>query len=220
MTYSSITATQDDTPDSLFVTRKKPVSLRKIFGKVAACIAVAATLAFYGLGLNISNAYYQQWQENKAAVTQTWDGGGAARHDRTENLPWALAGGALALSYGAGFAGIALGRKKQGSSYGGSSYYDSGHHSSNDGFWWGYWAGGGGRSGGSSSSSSSSTKDNGGAAAAIVIVGAVALAVGGTVVSYKAVKANFTGEEPEEPQENPLSITPRRLPGNYRVPAP
>lgn len=105
MTYSSITATTDDTPDSLFVTKKKPVSLRKIFGKAAACIAVAATLAFYCLGGIIGHAYFAQWQDNKTAVTQTWDGG-SARHDRTENLPWALADGALAASYGAGIAGI------------------------------------------------------------------------------------------------------------------
>lgn len=219
MTYPSITATTDDTPDARFAKPKKPpISLRKIFGKVAACIAVAATIAFYSLGFTIGHAYYEQWQDNKASVTQSWDAH-ASQHDKTENLPWALAGGALALSYGAGFTGIALGRKKQSSSYSGGSSYDSGYRS-NDNFWWGYWMGSSsGRSGGSSSSSSSSN-DKGGAAAALVIVGAAALAAGATVVSYKAVKANFTGEEPEPEEEtNPLSITPRR-PSGGRVLAP
>lgn len=219
MKYPSITATVDDTPDSRFAKPKKPpVSLRKIFGKAAACLAVAATIAFYCLGGLIGHAYYAQWQDNKAAVTQTWDA--QAQHDRTENLPWLAAGSALAMSYGAGFAGIALGRKRQSSTYsGGSSYYDSGYRS-NDNFWLGYWMGSSsGRSG--SSSSSSSSNNNGGAAAAIVIIGAAALAAGGTVVSYKAVKANFTGEEEPQPEEtNPLSIAPRRLPGNSRGPAP
>jgi hypothetical protein len=53
-----------------------------------------------------------------------------------------------------------------------------------------------GRSSGGGSSSSS--KDNGGAAAAIVIIGAAAIAAGASVVSYKAVKANFFGPPDEE----------------------
>ncbi|MEZ0226120.1 MAG: hypothetical protein ACAH83_16310 [Alphaproteobacteria bacterium] len=201
MTYSSITSVRDDTPDDLFVTRRKPVSLRKIFGKVAACIAVAATMAFYALGFNISAAYYNQWQDNKAAVTQTWDA--HAQHDRTENLPWLAAGGAMVLSYSAGFSALALAKRKRSSSYGGGSgYYDSGYRG-NDNFWLGYWMGNsGGRS--SSSSSSSSSKDNGGAAAAIVIIGAAAIAAGASVVSYKAVKENFFGEPDPEEVEKPV----------------
>lgn len=163
--------------------------LRRVFGKVAAVIAVAATLAFYGLGFNIGHAYYEQWQANKAETVATWVQP-AQKH--TENLPWAAAGTAAALAYGAGFAGIALGAKKR--SYGG--YYGSSYSSSssNDGFWLGYVLGGNG-SGGRSSGGGSSN-DKGGAALALVVIGGVALAAGASVVSYKAVKGNFfTGEE-------------------------
>ncbi len=162
-------------------TEKKSFSLRSAFGKAAAIVALAATIAFYGLGFNIGHAYYQQWQDNKAAVTQTWE----QPASRTDNLPWLAAGATLAVSLSAGFTGIALGKKND--QYSG---YNSGYSStsSNDGFFWGYMMGSGNRSSGSSSSSSS---DNGGAAAAIVIVGAAALAASASVVTYKALKANF-----------------------------
>ncbi len=176
MSYSSLTKD----------TENKPFSLRSAFGKAAAIVALAATVAFYGLGFNIGHAYYQQWQDNKAAITQTYE------QPRTENLPWVAAGATLAVSLSAGFAGIALGKKRD--DY--SGYSSSGYSSSsgNDGFFWGYMMGSSGnRSGGSSGSwgSSSSSNDKGGAAAAIVIVGAVALAASASVVTYKAMKANF-----------------------------
>ncbi len=175
MSYSSLTRD----------TEKKPFSLRSAFGKAAAIVALAATVAFYGLGFNIGHAYYQQWQDNQAAVTQTYE------QPRTENLPWVAAGATLAVSLSAGFTGIALGKKRD--SYGGYSSGYSSSSSSNDGFFWGYMMGSGNNSGGSSGSwgSSSSSNDKGGAAAAIVIVGAVALAASASVVTYKAMKANF-----------------------------
>ncbi|MEZ0260870.1 MAG: hypothetical protein ACAH80_07660 [Alphaproteobacteria bacterium] len=167
--------------------------LRRIFGKVAAVIAVAATFAFYGLGAQIGHAYYQEWQQNKTdvVISQTMN-----QPRPTENLPWAATGVALVGAYGMGAAAIAAGKRKDRGYSGGG--YSSGYNnsSSNDGFFWGYMWGSSGRSGGSSSSSGSS-KDNGGAAAAVVIIGAVALAAGASVVAYKAVKSNFfTGEEP------------------------
>lgn len=173
---------------------KKPErgKLRRIFGKVAAVVSLAATFAFYALGFNIGHAYYAEWQANKAetAVTQTYQET-APREDHTANLPWAAAGTALALSYGAGFAGIALGKRKDRDGYSYSSSYSS--SGSSDNFWLGYVLGsnnGGGSGGGGG-------KNNGGAAAAVVIIGAVALAAGASVVSYKAVKGNFfTGEPP------------------------
>jgi len=176
---------------------KKPQrgKLRRIFGKVAAVVSLAATFAFYALGFNIGHAYFNEWQANKAetSVTQTYNET-APRQDYTANLPWAAAGTALALSYGAGFAGIALGKRKDDDGYSYSSYGGSSSGSS-DNFWLGYVLGS--NNGGSSRSSSGSSKDNGGAAAALVIVGAVALAAGASVVSYKAVKGNFfTGEPP------------------------
>lgn len=172
--------------------------LRRIFGKVATAVAVVATVAFYALGFQIGAGFYHQWQENKAptAVTQV------EHVDHTANLPWAAAGVAGAVAYGAGFAGIAAGKKRDTYGYGGYSSYSS---SNDDGFLWGYVLGSSGRSGGSSSSSSS--KDNGGAAAALVIIGAAALAAGATVVSYKAVKANyFTGEPPLSASKNRTSL--------------
>ncbi len=177
MSYSSLTRD----------TEKKTFSLRSAFGKAAAVVALAATLAFYGLGFNIGHAYYQQWQDNRAAVTQTYE------QPRTENLPWVAAGATLAVSLSAGFTGIALGKKRD--SYSGySSNYSS--SSSNDGFFWGYMMGSNNNGGGSSGSwGGSSSNDKGGAAAAIVIVGAVALAASASVVTYKALKANF-GNEP------------------------
>lgn len=165
--------------------------LRRIFGKVAAVIAVAATFAFYGLGAQIGHAYYQEWQQNKTdvVISQTMN-----QPRPTENLPWAEAGIALVGAYGVGAAAIAAGKRKD-RGYGGGGYSSSYNSSSNDGFFWGYMWGSSGRSGGSSSSGSS--KDNGGAAAAVVIIGAVALAAGASVVAYKAVKGNFfTGEPP------------------------
>lgn len=164
-------------------TEKKPSSLRSAFGKAAAIVALGATLAFYGLGFNIGHAYYQQWQENKAAVTQTYE------QHHTQNLPWLAAGATLAVSLSAGFTGIALGKKND-AYYGGySSSYSS---SDNDSFFWGYMMGSSRSSGGSSGSwGGSSGNDKGGAAAAIVIVGAVALAASASVVTYKAMKANF-----------------------------
>lgn len=168
--------------------------LRRIFGKVAACVAVAATFAFYALGFQIGHAYYQDWQQNKAEVTATWQQ--PSQHkDYTSNLPWAEAGIALVGAYGVGAAAIAAGKRKD-RGYGGYSSSGYSSSSSNDGFFWGYmWGSSSGRSSGGSSSGSS--KDNGGAAAAVVIIGAVALAAGASVVSYKAVKANFfTGEKP------------------------
>ncbi len=177
MSYSSLTRD----------TEKKPFSLRSAFGKAAAIVALAATVAFYGLGFNIGHAYYQQWQDNKAEITQTYE------QPRTENLPWLAAGATLAVSLGAGFTGIALGKKRD--NFGGYSSSYSSSSSSNDGFFWGYMLGSnnGRSSGGSSGSwgSSSSSNDKGGAAAAIVIVGAVALAASASVVTYKAMKANF-----------------------------
>jgi hypothetical protein len=167
--------------------------LRRIFGKVATVVAVAATMAFYALGFQIGHAYYQEWQQNKAEVTAEWSQP-REHKDYTANLPWAEAGIALVGAYGVGAAAIAAGKRKD--SYGGGGY-SSGYSSSssNDGFFWGYMWGSSGRSGGSSSSGSS--KDNGGAAAAVVIIGAVALAAGASVVSYQAVKRNFfTGEKP------------------------
>jgi hypothetical protein len=165
-------------------------SLRRIFGKVAAVVALAATIAFYGLGFNISKAYYDQWQENKAEVTATQSWSQAQHKDYTKDLPWAPAGGALALSFGAGLAGIALGKKREssGSGYSGGSSYSS----SDDGFWWGYMMGSS-----NSSSSSSSSDDNGGAAVVLVAGAAVALAAGASVVTYKALKANFGNDQPQ-----------------------
>lgn len=178
-------------------------TLRRIFGKVAAVIAVAATLVFYGLGFQIGHAYYEQWQDNKAAATETWNATTPAA-DHTANLPWVAAGASMGLAYGAGFAGIALGKKKDRYYYGGGgSNYSSG---GNDNFWLGYVLGS--NNGGSRSSGSSSSKDNGGAAAALVIVGAAALAAGASVVSYKAVRANFgTGEPPIFAEEKRPSLT-------------
>ena len=175
--------------DDTFTRKPEKGSLRKIFGKVAAVIALGATIAFYALGFNISAAYYNQWQDNKApaAVTQTWD----QHQDKTANLPWGEAAGALGISLAAGFSGIALGKKRNSyGSYGGSSGYYG--NNSNDGFFWGYMMG----SSNSGSSSSSSSSDNGGAAAAIVIVGAAALAASASVVTYKALKANFGNDGP------------------------
>ena len=169
--------------DNSFITKPEKGSLRRAFGKVAAVVSLVATMAFYALGFNISAAYYNQWQDNKAdatAVTQTWK---APAQDRTAHLPWGQAGGALGISLAAGFTGIALGRRRN--SYGGGSgYYSSG--SSNDGFFWGYMMGSSNSGGGGSSSD-----DAGGAAALLVGGAAVALAAGASVVSYKALKANF-----------------------------
>lgn len=176
----------------MYPEKTKPArgTLRRIFGKVAAVVALAATVVFYGLGFQIGHAYYAEWQSNKAAETQTYEATQPARQDHTANLPWVAAGASLGLAYGMGFAGIALGKKKDSYTYG--SYGSSGS-GGNDNFWLGYVMGSNNGGGGSSSSS----KNNGGAAAAIVIVGAVALATGASVVSYKAVKGNFfTGEPP------------------------
>lgn len=179
-------------------TKKPRGSLKKIFGRVAAVAALAATVAFYGLGFQIGQAYYQQWQQNKAEVTQTWDAA-AAHRDYTENLPWLEAGAAITVAYGAGAAAIAAAKSRRRDyegyysthGYRGGGYYGGGSYSNgNDGFWLGYVLGNS-NGGGSRSSYSSSGKNNGGAAAAIVIVGAVALAAGASVVSYKALKENF-----------------------------
>lgn len=196
----SITANSKETPvDSLTFTKpEKKVSLKSIFGKVAAVIALGATIAFYALGFNIGHAYFQQWQENKAEVTQTQTWDGASQHqDRTANLPWGAAAGSFGVAIGSGLAGIALGKKarEERGEYGGySGGYGSGYSSygNNDNFWLGYVLGSNNSSSGSSRSSSSSS-DNGGAAAAIVIVGAAALAASASVVTYKALKANFGG---------------------------
>ncbi len=164
--------------------------LRRIFGKVAAVVGVIATVAFYALGFQIGAAYVQDYQNSKAPETSI--SMVEQQASPTANLPWAAAGAAMAVSYGAGFAAIAAGKKRDRYGYSGSSYSGS---SSNDGFFWGYMFGSSGNSGGSSRSSSSS--DSKGAAAAIVIVGAAAIAAGATVVNYKGVRANFfTGEEP------------------------
>jgi hypothetical protein len=152
-------------------------SLRRAFGKVAAVVALAATIVFYGLGFQISKGFYDQWQENKAGVTAT------QTVNHTDNLPWVPAGGALGISLAAGFTGIALGRRRN--SYGGYSSA-SGYSSNNDGFFWGYMWGSSG-----SSSSSSSSSDSGGEAAVLVAGAAIALAASASVVTYKALKANF-----------------------------
>lgn len=174
-------------------------SLRRIFGKVAAVVALAATVVFYGLGFQISKAYYDQWQDNKAQVTatQSWDQG--QHKDHTKDLPWAPAGGALALSFAAGATGIALGKKKNSA---GSGYYGGGssYSSSDDGFWWGYWMGSS-----NSSSSSSSSDDNGGAALVLVAGAAIGLAAASSVVTYKALKANF-GDDEQKPQLTTLRL--------------
>lgn len=169
---------------------KEEGSLRSFFGKAAALLSVAATFAFYATGFQIGRAYYQQWQDNKTASTSgSW---GYDEHARTRELPWGEAAGALGVSLASGFTGIALGKSRR--RYGGNDYYGSSYSSrgNDDGFWLGYMLGSSGRSsGGSGYSSGSSSNDKGGAAAAIVIVGAAALAASASVVSYKAVKANF-----------------------------
>lgn len=169
-------------------------SLRSFFGKAAALLSVAATFAFYATGFQIGRAYYQQWQDNKAAsASGSWS---YDEHARTRDLPWGEAAGTLGVSLASGFTGIALGRSRR--RYGGNYYYGSSFSGggNDDGFWLGYMLGSSGRSGGRGGySSGSSSKNNGGAAAAIVIVGAVALAASASVVSYKAVKANFSANK-------------------------
>lgn len=180
-------------------------SLKRIFGRVAAVASLVGTLVFYGLGFQIGHAYYQQWQANKAETTQTqvYDAQAEfqqqAHKDYTSGLPWLPALGALGLAYGAGFAGMAAAKSRRKdydeyyrvsySSRGG--YYNSGYHSHNDGFWLGYVLGNSNGGGGGGYRSSSSNNNNGGAAAAVVIIGAVALAAGASVVSYKSLKENF-----------------------------
>jgi len=154
-------------------------TLRRIFGKVAAVIAVVATLAFYTFGFQIGQGYYQDWQQSRPETTiEMVD----KAPSPTENLPWAEAGVALLGAYGIGAAAIAAGKKKDRSGYGGG--YSSGYSNSSGGGNFFFFGGGGGG-------------DGKGAAAALVIVGAAALAAGATVVSYHAVKRNFfTGEGP------------------------
>jgi hypothetical protein len=206
LTSSFPSITKDDhgfiKDDTGGIAKPKKGSLRRAFGKALALVSLAATMAFYAFGFQIGAGFYNQWQENKAEVTQS-QGWTADHKDYTKDLPWAPAGAALAGSFGAGLTAIALGKKKRDS--GGSGYYGgSSYSSSDDGFWWGYWMGSS-----NSSSSSSSSSDNGGAAAVLVIGAAAALAAGASVVSYKALKANFGGDP--EP-DNALSITaaPRR----------
>ena len=159
-------------------------TLRRIFGKVAAVIAVVATLAFYTFGFQIGQGYYQDWQQSRPETTiEMVD----KAPSPTENLPWAEAGVALLGAYGIGAAAIAAGKKKDRSGYGGG--YSSGYSNSSGGGNFFFFGGSGSGGGGGG--------DGKGAAAALVIVGAAALAAGATVVSYHAVKRNFfTGEGP------------------------
>ena len=206
MDGSSITDVKDDTAtpdqrtdyDAQFV-KKPKTNLKAIFGKAAALISLAGTLLFYSLGFTITKAYYEDYKESKSAVTQTWD-----HKSPTENLPWAPAGGALVVAFGAGAAGIAAGRSRRkemkdyyASNYEGGStaYYNSYGYNDNWFFW--YWMGqnsrGGGGWGGSSSSSSSSS-DNKGLALVFVGAAAVALAASASVVTYEALQKNFGGQ--------------------------
>lgn len=169
--------------------------LKGIFGKAAALTALAAAGVFYWTGPQVAADFYHQWQDNKAAV----ETGSYAEQDRLANTPWKVAVESLGVSLAAGFTGIALGkahRRANGQDDGSGGYYGGGYSSSysggNDNFWLGYMLG----SNNSSSSSSSSSNDNGGAAAALVIAGVAAGAAAAGIVTYKALKYNFTAGEP------------------------
>jgi hypothetical protein len=163
------------------------------FGKAAAITALAATAVFYVTGFNVAADFYHQWQDNKAVAEQSWSAQPAPDH--LANTPWKLAVESLGVSLATGFGAIALGkahRRAVGQDDGSGGYYGGGYSSSydngNDNFFLGYMLG----SSNSSSSSSSSSDDNGGAAAALVIAGVAAAAAGAGVVTYKALKYNFT----------------------------
>ncbi len=172
------------------------------FGKVCAIASLAATAAVYVGGFQIATDVYDNAQNNPHAtaeeVLKTGEG----------SMTWGQEGAAFALSLSAGFAGIALGRKRRdyaprysnsggyGSSfYGGSSYSYS---RSNSGFWDGYFMGSlfNGSSSRSSSSSSSSSNNGGAAILAALAIGAIVVAAASSaVVCYKSVRTNF-GPEP------------------------
>ena len=186
-----------DTPDAQFI-KKPKTNLKAIFGKAAALLSLAGTIAFYSLGFTITKAYYEDWQQSKSAITQTWD-----HKSPTENLPWAPAGGALALAFGAGAAGIAAGRSRRkelkdyyASNYqGGSNAYYNSYGYNDDWFFW-YWMGrsSGGGGGGWGSSGGSSSDDNKGLAVILVGAAALALAASASVVTYEALQKNFSGQ--------------------------
>jgi hypothetical protein len=203
----SIKDIKDDTPakespDEQWVQKPPKPSLKSIFGKAAAIASLAGTLLFYALGFQISKAYYNDWQDSKAGVTQTWD-----QKSPTENLPWGAAGGAALLAFGAGAAGIAAGRsrRKEMKDYyannyqgGSSNYYNSYGYNDNWFFW--YWmgrssaGGGGGGSWGGGSSRSRSSGDNKGLAFVFVAAAAVVVAASASVVTYEALHKNFGGQ--------------------------
>jgi hypothetical protein len=169
--------------------------LTGVFGKAAALTALAAAGVFYVTGAQVGADFYHQWQDNKAAAAA----GSYTQQDRTSNTPWQAALESLGVTLAAGFTGIALGkahRRANGQDDGSGGYYGGGYSSSysgnNDNFWLGYVLG----SNNSSSSSSSSSDDNGGAAAALVIAGVAAGAAAAGVVTYKALKYNFTAGDP------------------------
>lgn len=211
--YTSFSTIKDDTPaeqdgpTAQFV-KKKPSGLKGIFGKAAALASLAGTLLFYTMAFNISAGYYHRWEDSKTGVSQKWD-----YKDPTENLPWLPAGGALALSFGAGAAGIAAGRSRRkqlkeyyASTYpdGPTSYYNS--YGSNDNWFFWYWLGRNSGGGGSSSPSSSSSDDNSGLAFLFVAGAALALAASATVVTYEAIHKNF-GEQGIKPKIKPGPAT-------------
>ena len=172
--------------------------LTGVFGKAAAVVALAATAVFYVTGFNVSADFYHQWQDNKAAAEQSWNVEKQAP-DHLAHTPWKLALESLGVSLASGFSAIALGkahRRAMGQDDGSGGYYGGGYSSydsgSNDNFFLGYFLGSSNSSSGSSSSSSS---DNGGAAAALVIAGVAAAAASAGVVTYKALKYNFTPGE-------------------------
>lgn len=168
-----------------------------VFGKAAALTALAATGVFYVTGAQVGADFYHQWQDNKAAAAS----GSYAEQvpSRTDSTPWKAALESLGVSLAAGFTGIALGkahRRANDRDDGSGRYYSGGYSSSyssggGDNFWLGYMLG---SSNGSSSSSSSD--DNGGAAAALVIAGVAAAAASAGIVTYKALKYNFTAGDP------------------------
>lgn len=212
MDGSSISNVKDDTPtneqrtdyDAQFV-KKPKTNLKAIFGKAAALLSLAGTLALYSLGFTITKAYYDDYKDNKPAVTQTWD-----HKSPTENLPWGEAGAAALLAFGAGAAGIAAGRSRRkemkdyyASNYegGSSNYYNSYGYNDNWFFW--YWMGqnsGGGRGWGGGGGSSSSSSDNKGLALVFVAAAAVVVVASASVVTYEALHKNF-GDQGLKPKK-------------------
>jgi hypothetical protein len=179
-------------------------NLKKAFGKVCAITSLVATMGFYIWGGTIAKAYYDQWQDNKSNVAQTqgWD-----YKNKTDDLPWAPAGGSLALSFGLSAAAIAAGRRGRRDTYhraayndpDQSSYYYNSYSASND--WWFWYMMGRSSSGGGgwSSGSSSSSNDKGGAAAFFAAAIFIGLALSAGVVCAQGIKENFGNQGPKPP---------------------